>query len=70
MFSVKVANPVPLKAPSVDAILAGLDAEPDFGLPVPVPPALVVDLLPVELFIEEGLVLHDWVLVSHVCTLD
>ena len=59
MFSVKVANPVPLKAPSVDAILAGLLAEPDFGLPVPVPPELVVDVLPVELVVEEGLVLHD-----------
>ena len=58
MFSVKVANPVPLKAPSVDAILAGLDVEPDFGMPVPVPPELVVDALPVELLFEEGLVLH------------
>ena len=57
MFSVKVANPVPLKAPSVDAILAGLDAEPDFGLPVAVPPELVVDALRVEL-LTEGLVLH------------
>ena len=59
MFSVKVANPVPLKAPSVDAILAGLDAEPDFGLPVLLPPELVVDVLPVELLVGEGLVLHD-----------
>ena len=50
---------MPLKAPSVDAILAGLDAEPDFGLPVPVPPELVVDVLPVELLAEEVLVLHD-----------
>ena len=50
---------MPLKAPSVDAILAGLDAEPDFGLPVPVPPELVVDVLSVELLVEEVLVLHD-----------
>ena len=58
MFSVKVANPVPLKAPSVDAILGGLDAEPDFGFPVLVPPELVVDVLPEELLVGEELVLH------------
>lgn len=49
---------MPLKAPSVDAILGGLDAEPDFGFPVLVPPELVVDVLPEELFVGEGLVLH------------
>ena len=38
MFSVKVAKPVPLNAPSVDAILVTLEAELEFNLPEEVLP--------------------------------
>lgn len=59
MFSVKVAKPVPLKAPSVDAILLGLGVEPEFGLLVVLFPEEVLEVLPEEVVVGEELVLHE-----------
>lgn len=42
MFSVKVAKPVPLNAPSVDAILVALGVEPEPDLPGEVLPGEVL----------------------------
>ena len=59
MFSVKVAKPVPLNAPSVDAILIGLDMEVEFDPPGERLPEAA---LPEELLPGEPLVGADFVL--------
>lgn len=61
MFSVKVARPVPLNAPSVDAILVALDVELEFESPEGVLPE---EFLPKELLVGEGVVLHKRALIS------
>lgn len=61
MFSVKVAKPVPLNAPLVDAILVGLDVEPEFGLPNVVLPE---EVSPGEVLVGEDEVLDERALIS------
>lgn len=64
IFSVKVAKPVPLNAPSVDAILVALDVELEFDLPEEVLPGglLPMEVLPGEALLEEVLFGEDVVL--------
>ena len=71
MFSVKVAKPVPLNAPSVDATLVALDVELEFDLPEEVPPEGLLpealfpgELVPGGLLAGEGVVLRWRVLIS------
>ncbi len=66
MFSVKVAKPVPLNAPDVDATLVGLEVEVEFDLPEEVLPEGVLpeEVLPGELLEGEDVVLQGRVLVS------
>ena len=65
MFSVKVAKPVPLKAPSVDAILV------DFAVEL-VEPEVVVpeEVLPGEVLVGEDVVLRERASISYVRKVD
>ena len=66
MFSIKVAKPVPLNAPSVDAILVALDVELEFDLPEEVLPEGVLpeEFLPKESLVGEIVVLQKRALIS------
>ena len=66
MFSVKVAKPVPLNAPSVDAILVTLEAELEFDLPEEVLPEGVLpeEFLPKESLVGKVLLLQKRALIS------
>ena len=64
MFSVKVAKPVPLNAPSVDAILVALGVELEFDLPDEVLPD---EVFPEEALVGEDVVLHQGALISKIC---
>lgn len=72
MFSVKVAKPVPLKAPSVDAIRVALDVELEFGLPDVLLPDVV---LPEEVFsggvlVGEDVALDEKAFISYIRMID
>ena len=56
MFSVNIAKPVPLNAPSVEATLVALDVELEFELPEEVLPEVV---LPGEALVGEDVGLPD-----------
>ena len=60
IFSVKVAKPVPLNAPSVDATLVTLDVELEFDLPEGVLPEVVLpeEVLPGDPLAGEDVVLR------------
>lgn len=61
MFSVKIAKPVPLNAPSVEATLVALDVELEFDLPEEVRPegVLLEEVLPGEALVGEDVGLPD-----------
>lgn len=61
MFSVKIAKPVPLNAPSVEATLVALDVELEFDLPeeVLLEGLLLEEVLPGEALVGEDVGLPD-----------
>lgn len=61
MFSVRIAKPVPLNAPSVEATLVALDVELEFELPeeVLLGGVLLEEVLPGEALVGEDVKLPD-----------